>query len=391
MEGTDLYVPAAALAVAVGIRLPALRRSWHDPLVRSVGLVLALGSLTFVCAAPPTIAAVNDFTGIPNFSGPLVYSLVTLYGLASMLLIISWRGGPEVYVRKLTRRWVSAYLCIAGALPILFALGDAPLERLRDFDTYYAGTPFVREMILLYLLTHTVTTGTMMTMCWRWSRKVGGWLRAGLTGIVIGYLVNGTFSVVKLLAVGARWTGRDWDTLSTDIAPQCASLGAFLCCIGFLAPLIGERLSAHLGVLAHLRRLHPLWQEVREVSSPGGTPAHIWWAPLDMRLTQRVSDIHDGLLNLRSYLDPETRRAAATEAAAAGADRSLAEVVGDAAMVAAAVRTRVLVGKGCVLEWMPPVPGVVTSNFEDMSRAMRHSSVVRKYRDTAAAAARVLS
>ncbi len=37
------------------------------------------------------------------------------------------------------------------ALWVLFLPADAPAERLRDLDTYYATTPFMREEILLYL------------------------------------------------------------------------------------------------------------------------------------------------------------------------------------------------------------------------------------------------
>ncbi len=40
---------------------------------------------------------------------------------------------------------VSVYAGVIVALWVLFALADVPVERLRDLDTYYANTPFMRE------------------------------------------------------------------------------------------------------------------------------------------------------------------------------------------------------------------------------------------------------
>ncbi|MFC6982886.1 hypothetical protein [Streptomyces cirratus] len=50
--------------------MPALRADWRDPLLRSVCALLMLAGAVFTFAAPPTIAAVNRWTGVPNFSAP---------------------------------------------------------------------------------------------------------------------------------------------------------------------------------------------------------------------------------------------------------------------------------------------------------------------------------
>jgi hypothetical protein len=101
-----------------------------------------------------------------------------------------------------------------------------------------------------------------------------------------------------------------------------------------------------------------------------------------MRLTERVSDIHDGLLGLRGFLDPATGRAATAEALAAGAGDREARAVGDAAMVVAALRRKALVGQGddAGQEQSAAVRGTVTSGFEEISRALRHSSIVGTHR-----------
>lgn len=58
--------------------------------------------------------------------------------------------------RRLSRRWITGYGVVSVALVGLYLLGDCREERLRDLDTYYATTPFIREMIVLYLAALTV-------------------------------------------------------------------------------------------------------------------------------------------------------------------------------------------------------------------------------------------
>lgn len=70
MNGKDYYIPAAAMAVSLAFKLPALRDNWRDPLLRSVVALLTLAGAVFAFAAPPTIAAVNRWTGIANVSAP---------------------------------------------------------------------------------------------------------------------------------------------------------------------------------------------------------------------------------------------------------------------------------------------------------------------------------
>ncbi|CAM5524074.1 hypothetical protein SHIRM173S_11122 [Streptomyces hirsutus] len=50
-----------------------------------------------------------------------------------------WRGGPGV--RRTARRWILAYTGVLAGVAVTFALGDAPVERRTDLDTYYATTP----------------------------------------------------------------------------------------------------------------------------------------------------------------------------------------------------------------------------------------------------------
>lgn len=383
MRGQDYYTPAAAMAIALAFKLPTLRSNWRDPLLRSVCALLTLAGSVFTFAAPPTIEAVNRWTGTPNFSAPLVYCLITAFSAACLVLIVNWRGGPPQETRRTSRLWILGYAAVIVALPVLFALGDAPVERLRDFDTYYANTPFVREMIALYLVAHNVAALVMVTLCWRWSLQVRGWLRTGLVIIVLGYIFNLSYDATKMTAVVARWTGHDLDWLSTSVAPPVASIGANISAVGFVLPLVCQRLSDSWQNWSTYRRLGTLWHEV-QIAAPEGTPCvrMSWWSAAELRVIQRESDIHDGFLHLGPYFDQLHRDAALARALAGGADEETARAVADAAMVAIAVRARSADPEGRVIGASEDGAPQATEprDLVRISHALRNSPLVAEFR-----------
>ncbi|MFG2480189.1 MAB_1171c family putative transporter [Streptomyces fagopyri] len=397
MDGSSYYVPAVAMGVALAVKAPTLIRGWRDPLLRSVGVLLALACLVFLFAAPPTIGQVNDLTGIPNVSAPLVYCLLTAFSASCLVLIINWRGGPAEATRRLSRRWIAGYGVVSAALVVLYVLGDCHEERLRDFDTHYANTPFIREMIVLYLASLTVAGVAMNVMCWRWARQVSGWLRGGLRTIAFGFLFNIPYSALKFIAVGARWNGTDLDGLSTDVAPVLASVGAQVSAVGFLLPLACQRIGDSWCTWSTYRRLGPLWHELRSVSAHEDRAVRIsWWSPAELQVTQRESDIHDGMLSLYPYFDSEARALAYDAAVAAGSEPAQAQAEADAAMVTAAVRARTADPEGRVISaaeaaTAPAGRGsayAYTDGPRDlvrMSMALRQSPVVAAARGRAAA------
>ncbi|MFF3611407.1 MAB_1171c family putative transporter [Streptomyces sp. NPDC002580] len=374
MNSSDYYIPATALWICLGVRLPDLRRAWRDPLVRSVCVVIAVGGAGFFFAAPPTIAAVNEVSGIANASSLLVYVIISTFSAACLLLIVHWRGGPPEHVRRVSRRWRLGYLLVITALIVLFALGDAPVERRTDFDTYYASAPFIGEMITLYLVAHMTAALVTTALCWRWALQVHGWLRAGLWILCAGWLLNLSFSSLKLAAVAARWSGRDWDMLSTTFSPFFSALAAPFAIVGFLLPLIGPWAVTTGRTLAVHRRLGPLWRELGRAAPGTSLAAPIpWYASPQVRLTRREAGIQDGLSLVRPQLDDEVRARARSAAEAAGHSSRDALAIGTAAMVrAAALATR----QGRTRT--PRVPGdtavpVLRTALADVSRALRTS------------------
>lgn len=339
MNSSDYYIPAVALLIGLTVKLPGLVRGWRDPLVRTVCLVITLGGAGFLFAAPPTITAVNRASGIANFSSPLVYSIISAFSASCLLLIVHWRGGPPEYVRRVARRWEAGYLLVIVVLVVLFVLGDAPMDRHTDFDTYYATTAFIAEMIVLYLLAHMTAALVTTVLCWRWALQVRGWLRAGLWLLVAGWLLNLAFSGFKLAAVAARWAGQDWGTLSTTLAPLLTALAAPCVTVGFLLPLVGPWTVSNWRTARTYRRLGPLWRELGTASPRTALAGPIpWYSSPHVRLTRREAGIQDGLSLVRPWLDGGVHARARTAAEAAGHTGDEATQIGHAAMIATAVR-----------------------------------------------------
>ncbi|KUO22433.1 MAB_1171c family putative transporter [Streptomyces dysideae] len=337
-----VYLAAGVLALSAVVlfRRPrtVLREpsALRNPLTVSTCVAITLGALVFVCSAPMTLAAVNDLTGIPNFGAPLTYGMLSAYSCSLLILLINWRGGPPERVRRLVLRSIAVYGPLIVAVVVLFALADADTERLTDLDTYYADTPYMREMIVLYLLGHSAVMVAMAVVCVRWGREVTGLLRTGLRLIFIGAVLDvAGFQLTKYTAVVARWTGHDLDFLSTSIAPPMASLAALICSAGFLLPRLLPAAVAHWRGLGDYRRLGPLWSRVGFVSTAPKPPAS-WWQLPQARLHWREVSIHDALLALAPYFDDRIRERAYAAAVGAGRTPHEARVAAEAAMLDAA-------------------------------------------------------
>ncbi|MFB7241180.1 DUF6545 domain-containing protein [Streptomyces populi] len=334
MNGLIYYLAAAVLWMGFAAQLPDLWRHRRDPLKRSFCAVILLSGLCFVLGAPPTVALVNRLTGVPNMAAPLAYGAVTAFGAASLILIVHWRGSDPVQVRRTSRAWLFSYLGVIVAEGVLFSLGDTPVERRADFDTYYASTPFIREMIVLYLMAHTVAAVTTTMLCWSWIGKVKRWTRGSLALLVLGWLFTSAYSVVKFVALTAHWLGRHWDGLSTSVAPLVA-VGSCLASAGYILPLVGPRIDSAVTFV----RLRPLF---RLLAGPAGRRrcvTELSWRTIgdvELRLTTRETAIRDGLKRLAGQLDDQVRQTAYRDAMAAGSSAAEAEAIGTAAMVAVA-------------------------------------------------------
>ncbi|MET8824623.1 MAB_1171c family putative transporter [Streptomyces sp. NPDC004610] len=336
-DNTLFYLCGALLLAICLAKFPALFRRPQDMLLRAACLLLFTGAMIFFFAAPDSIAALNRFTGVPNFAAPVAYSSMIAFSGASLLLIINWRPAPPERTRRASRICVAVYSTVIVAIVVLFWAGETPVEQITLFDAYYATTPYIREMIVTYLVAHCAATLATSVLCWRWSAQVGGFLRAGLLFLVPTYILHVCYDVTKLVAVVALWLGHDWSFLIDKVAPQFAAPSALFGVIGFALPLAGPRVAENLASLRKLRELDPLWRELRRIPTPGALRVSLpWWSPPAVRLTWRQTSIYDALLALSPYLDEAVRAQAYRAAVDLGDDEDRAAVTADVAMIVAA-------------------------------------------------------
>ncbi|MFD7614964.1 DUF6545 domain-containing protein [Streptomyces sp. NPDC059828] len=356
-EGTAYYLTAAVLGMALLVKAPGLLRRWRSPTVRAVYALLVLPCAGFVLSAPPTVAAVNRFTGISNFSALLVHCIMTAYACASLVLLGYWRGesGDLARTRRRVRVWQIGCCVVIAMLVGLFALGDVPVARPRDFDTYYAATPFISQMLLLYLLAYVAAGVATAVVCWEWfldiSRKVAhrsstsvdSCLRGGLLVLVVAALANVVFGSFKLAAIAARWAGGDWDALNEGLPPFMSASGMMIG-VGLLVPAYGPALIDRVWQpLVDITALRPLW---RLVSSPANTPNGSiflpppWYAGPEQVLLYRMTTIHDWMRELALHCTDDIREQAYRRARQSGAPEREAAAAGLAAMFTAASDAR---------------------------------------------------
>ncbi|WP_217140474.1 MAB_1171c family putative transporter [Streptomyces sp. AC627_RSS907] len=337
MNGLINYVSCGALWLGLVTKAPDLLRHRRDPYLRAICTVLGLAGLCFLLGAPPTVGAVNHLSGVPNLAAPLTYVAITGYCAASQVLVVHWRGGPGV--QRTARRWTLAYAAVVLGIAVTFALGDAPVERRTDLDTYYATTPFLAQMIVLYLAAHLTAVSVTTVSALRWARQVRGGLRAGLILLGTGSLCGAGYSVAKLVAVGARWSGRDWPALGTTVSPAAAGLGALLTVVGVLVPLVAPRVTEWRRARRTYARLAPLERALEDllVRRTLRLPRPRFASPTT-RLMWRQTSVHNALSHLDAYFDRDLYDRTHAGVLAATDDPERAEAAAWAAVITAAVR-----------------------------------------------------
>ncbi|WP_330239792.1 MAB_1171c family putative transporter [Streptomyces sp. NBC_00525] len=310
-------IPAVLLAIALFFKIPTFIRAWRNPEVRATTLLLVWASAAFVTIIPLNIERLNDVTGVPNIAAPWAYSFLTASGATSLAMIMRWSEEPSEDRRRKIRRIHAIYTGMIGVLWVTFFLADTPDVRIHDLDTYYAGTPWMREHILLYLLAHFTTCSASVFMLWKWFKAVKNpWLKSGVVFLQGSFVMGLAFGTSKLTAITARWSGADWDWLSTRVAPHLAILEGALAAVGFITPQAGPVLKRWNRNRREYRRLRPLWRAVFVLAPAAATARLGYWVPLELRVLQRRQRIHDSLRLLAPYYNTDLYHQAYTEATA---------------------------------------------------------------------------
>jgi hypothetical protein len=376
-------IPTALLLIALILKFPTLMRAWRDPDVRATTLLLAFATAVLVVITPVNIERLNEMTGVPNIASPWAYSFLTAFCATGLTMIMRWREQPSPRRRRRVRRIYWIYAGIIAALWMTFLLAQVPEPRIYDLDTYYASTPWMREHILLYLLAHMVSSLVATYMLWKWFPEIENrWLKSGVVCLQLGFASGLIFDGAKMIAIGGRWSGHNWDTLSTQAAPPFALLEAILVALGFIVPQVGPFLQQRVREKREYRQLRPLWSTVRDVVPSPVAPASGRRMPLGLRLVQRQQRIHDALRILTPHLDRDLYRRA-RNALPSGVNDEKARGLAGAVTIRAAIDAHRSEKAARVSPERQQLGADLSDHIDTISQALRHPRLIDSIRQQA--------
>ncbi|MBF9132722.1 hypothetical protein I0C86_27755 [Plantactinospora sp. S1510] len=318
-----LWVGSALVFAAFLYKLGDLFADPRNPTRRALCAMLLIGSCTMLAVDPAWIAAVNRWTGVPNFAAVLAYCLIVAFAASIQIVLAFWRYSPATAWRR-SRWWLLGYGTVIITMIVLFLLGNAPVERRVDFDTYYARTPYISGLILCYLVAGSIAYGNILVATWQWSKVAGRPpLRRGLRLIVVSMSLALACLICKLVAVFARWFSVDLDFLSSSVAPGLVVVAAGAFAVGCVFPVAGHRLawlSSWIRRFRSYRALFPLWNGLRAATPQIVAPIQLPWWDLDLRITRRLAEIRDGILAVRPHINPAVAKTAMRHAQRSGVE-----------------------------------------------------------------------
>jgi len=302
---TGVFVAAVLAWAGFAYKLHHLRRRAREPgalALRALVVVLGLMACMFTLL-PRTVAAPID--ALLGLSG-VVRLITNMLAMVTCLAVLGWllylsRQGDEARARLVLHARILA-LFLAGVL-VLFAFDHPPVTPDREF----AGAHM--HLFLIYVGYVEVR---LVALSWRYASMVDEPLLRLGQRIVAGAIVLGVlFLVTELVYLIESDLGRDFYG-SPAIGRPLYTAASILFVVGLTLPAWGPRLGLD-AVLWRVtrwcatRRLRPLWKTVTEVC-PGVVldRAFLAASPYGERIAAErlLVEVHDGWLQLRSYLTP---------------------------------------------------------------------------------------
>ncbi|HWE92278.1 MAG TPA: MAB_1171c family putative transporter [Pseudonocardiaceae bacterium] len=348
---------AAVIWVFFGYKFAALRRRTPAgrPPLRPVLYSLALVGTAYVATAPEVAAWFDREVGRPNLAPMIGYCLATWWCCSAQAMLFYWRLPAERAWQR-TRRRIPVYGLVVCAMVTLWFLGSAPVEHPADFETAYAGAPFITEYLMVFYIALVVSIVLAAFSCWRWSAEVvDPWLRRALLFTAAGLAGGAAYPLGKITVVGLRWanigdpvTLANWNaiiipSLVCGISTPLVLIGAI---IPRLGPPVARRLKAARNGIVRLPvdtwaywALTPLHSalcpiEPKLVHQPASLGERL---TVRLRLFWRLAEIRDWEWKLRPYVHPHVIPIAERHCASGGVGVDDTWAIVEAAQVKAAL------------------------------------------------------
>lgn len=305
----------AAMFLLVGVR--GFLTGHRDPLRRPFfHLILAVVAVQ-VIGNVRVYAAIGRTAQLPGLGKLLLDCAGLVLAWALQSWVLHWTHPAEVAQVKARRR--SRLLVAALVLLVTFFL-LAPIDRETPLATFletYGGSPFMWCYTAVFVGFFGFVQVDLGRMSLRHlSIADTAPLRAGLCFLLAGSCFGVLTMLNKVMFIVGTQTGwAPW--WPHQILTRITQAGAFYCvAIGIICATLVPRLRTWLGHYASYRRLFPLWTALRKAfpeialehqPAPPAVllrPGSFRSSRLLYRIVRLVTEINDGRLRLRAYLDP---------------------------------------------------------------------------------------
>ncbi|MDG4830872.1 hypothetical protein O7627_16365 [Solwaraspora sp. WMMD1047] len=342
---TPLYLFCALSGwLAFAYKLRDLRQDPANRVLRAMVYAFCSFAVAITLAVPPIARTVDQLTGLPNLARILSHGgVMSIAAHAELLLLFLAMPAERAAPRARLRLWAST--AAFGVLAALW-LTTLPMDPPVDLDIHDGDSPTVAVYMTIYLAVFVAYCADIARLCWRFARvSPRSWLRLGLRVTATGATFALVYCTSKACYLAAYRLGYQ-PVGEPEINSVLVTISALLMLVGMTVPTWGPRADAAAGWLARLRawrRLGPLWRAVVAVQPHLvlDERAHRWpvaLRDLDYALHRRITEIRDGRLALRPYIDERIGPVAAGLAAAAGLAPDRRMPVVEAALLAAGVR-----------------------------------------------------
>ena len=320
MTGAGFLVSLSATSLAWIAFLYKLRALWRgrsDPATRA--LCLSLGLLAVAMTVLTVLySPVDQALHRPNSAQVIGNGLGVSAG-CSGLAFLAHLSLPAARATRLVRVYEFALFVALFVMVACFASMPV-LPEDSDFWSHYAAKPFVAEYRMAYLVYLGIVVVNVTILSWRYSAVAAARpsMCFGLRMVALGGLTGMIYVVREAIRVLAPLFGADASAQQLLVArPQVPpAIAVGLLAVGSTMPSWGPRVgvdhaAAWLTAYRSLLRLYPLWSDICSaipqiaLESPAGRVAEASnLRAVHFRLHRRVIEVRDGMVLLRSRVDP---------------------------------------------------------------------------------------
>lgn len=329
----DLLHPLCLIIAGAGFLflLRDLRKDRRHPAVTALAFTYFFSAMSYAISLTPVWIRIDSTLGVKNIAVPLAMGCVILVFALQAAVLANWSMSPDA-ARRRSRFLLAAAAIVITSMATLFALLTPVAQRPTDFSLYYAHDPYFQGYMSLYIGTYTVAEVYLARMCWKHAKNVTNpSIARGLRLIAVGATITLGYSAIRISGLLGAEFGFSVKALE-PYAWICGDVGATLTQVGYFLPVLAARTAAvRTWGREHLEhwRLRRLWQALYEaepsIALMPPTPqlgAFLTFRSAHFSLYRRVTEIRDGQIEMRPYLNPAAREGAERRRQAQGLEGS---------------------------------------------------------------------